>query len=63
MTTYLAVLNGGAYDVKLIQTGLAAGPMPGYLQSSTLLRVEAITQAAYNAIPVPSPQTMYVIIP
>lgn len=43
-------------------TGVAAVPND-VVRSTTVDWIETLTQAAYNLIPVPSPQTVYIIIP
>lgn len=48
--------------VEMIFTGSTAVPADA-VQSLTLGWVETLTQAAYDLIPTPDPQTLYVITP
>lgn len=48
--------------VILTFTGVAAVPLDA-VRSTTVDWLETLTQAAYDAIPVPDPNTVYVIVP
>lgn len=52
--------SGGS--ASMVFTGIAATPN-NVVRSLTVTWLEAITQLTYDAIPIPDPQTVYIIVP